>query len=196
MECRLVQVGRSPSGSVRPGPCYPGLADGQGFRRAVRVPASRDTPVEYRLGVRYQLTDRLAALAGYGRSFVLTSGTGRDGSGFAAERGDGYELGVSSAWSGVDLALTVFDIVKTDILTNDLMDPNFLAPVGRLTTRGVEFDGSLRRGDSQVVANYAWTDAKADDATFASDTVLNVPAHSGSLFAIDRFTRRSGLSGR
>ena len=35
------RAGRAiPLRPVRPGPCYPGLADGQGFRRAVRVPAT------------------------------------------------------------------------------------------------------------------------------------------------------------
>ncbi len=38
---RQACAGRAiPLRSIRPGPCYPGLADGQGFRRAFRVPAT------------------------------------------------------------------------------------------------------------------------------------------------------------
>lgn len=152
-----------------------------------------DSPLNYHLGARYQLTDAIAAHAGFGRSFVLNSGTGRTGQGFAPETGEGWELGLSGAWDSLDLAVTVFDIEKTDILTTDPVDPNYLAPVGKLTTRGIELDGALRLGEVwQVIGNYAFTDATADDAAFASDTVLNVPEHSGSLFAVGRFPLSQG----
>ncbi|MBJ7417191.1 MAG: TonB-dependent receptor, partial [Niveispirillum sp.] len=53
--------------------------------------------------------------------------------------------------------------------------------------------GSVRVGEAwQVVANYAWTDAKADDKAFATDNVLNVPEHSGSLFVVGRFATTHG----
>ena len=152
-----------------------------------------DTPVKYRLAVRYRLTDNLTAHTSYGQSFVLNSGTGRDGSGFAPEEGQGYEIGLAGAWHGLDIAATIFDIEKTNILTNDPVDPNYLAPVGRLTARGIELDGSARIDETwQVIANYAWTDARADDAAFASEDVLNVPKHSGSLFVLGRFPTRHG----
>lgn len=37
-----------------------------------------------------------------------------------------------------------------------------------------------------------WTDARADDDAFATADVLNVPEHSGSLFAIGRFSTAHG----
>ncbi len=161
--------------------------------RTQAIGEAADTPVNYHLGARYQLTDAVAAHVGYGTSFVLNSGTGRAGQGFAPETGEGWELGLSGAWDGLDLAVTVFDIEKSDILTTDPVDANYLAPVGRLTTRGVELDGALRLDETwQVVANYAFTDAVADDARFASDTVLNVPEHAGSLFAVSRFGLSDG----
>lgn len=156
--------------------------------RTGAVGENADNPLDYRIAARYRLTDAVTAHASYGRSFVLNSGTGRNGSGFEPETGQGYEIGLSGAWEGLDLAATLFDIEKTNILTNDPVDPNYLAPVGRLTTRGVELDGSARIGEAwQVVANYAWTDARADDAAFATPDVLNVPEHSGSLFVMGRF---------
>jgi len=161
--------------------------------RTGAVGENEDSPVDYRLAARYRLTDALTAHASYGQSFVLNSGTGRSGAGFAPEEGKGYEVGLSGAWDGLDLAATVFDIEKTNILTSDPVDPNYLAPVGKLTTRGIELDGSLRVDEAwQVVANYAWTDAKADDDAFASEDVLNVPEHSGSLFVIGRFPTAHG----
>jgi iron complex outermembrane receptor protein len=161
--------------------------------RTGAVGEASDTPIDYRFAARYRLTDALTAHASYGRSFVLNSGTGRDGSGFTPEEGQGSEIGLAGAWDGLDLAATVFDIEKTNILTTDPVDPNYLAPVGKLTTRGIELDGSLRIDEAwQVVANYGWTDATADDAAFATDAVLNVPEHSGSLFVIGRFATPHG----
>ncbi len=161
--------------------------------RTGAVGENKDDPVDYRLAARYRLSETLTAHASFGRSFVLNSGTGRDGSGFAPETGEGYEVGLSGAWDGIDVAATVFDIEKTNILTNDPVDPNYLAPVGRLTTRGVELDGSVRIGEAwQVIANYAWTDAETDDASFATKNVLDVPEHSGSLFVVGRFATSHG----
>lgn len=169
------------------------------YRQTIRnnrtgaVGENADNPLDYRVAARYRLTDAMTAHASFGRSFVLNSGTDRNGSGFAPEAGQGYEIGLAGAWNGLDLAVTVFDIEKTNILTNDPIDANYLAPVGRLTTRGVELDGSARIGEAwQVIANYAWTDARADDAAFATPDVLNVPEHSGSLFVIGRFVSPHG----
>ncbi|MBM3929442.1 MAG: TonB-dependent receptor, partial [Sphingomonadales bacterium] len=44
----------------------------------------------------------------------------------------------------------------------------------------------------QIVANYAWTRARTDDATFATDRALNVPEHSGTLFVVGRFLDAEG----
>lgn len=169
------------------------------YRQSIRnnrtgaVGEARDQPIDYRLGGRYQLSDHWTAHAGFGRSFVLNSGTGRDNQGFAPEEGEGYELGLSGSWEGIDVNLTVFDIDKANILTSDPVDPNFLAPVGNLTTRGIELDGSFQIGEVwRMIATYAWTYARADDAAFVSDTVLNVPEHSGSLFAVGQFAVGNG----
>lgn len=154
---------------------------------------AKDSPVDYRLAARYRLNATWAAHASYGQSFVLNSGTGRTGQGFAPERGSGYELGLSGQWDGADLAITAFDITKRNILTNDPVDANYLAPVGRLTSRGVEMDGSLQLSQAwQVVANYAYTHARADDSAFATSAVLNVPEHSGGLFVVGRFPTAHG----
>ncbi|NWN13435.1 TonB-dependent siderophore receptor, partial [Escherichia coli] len=44
----------------------------------------------------------------------------------------------------------------------------------------------------QVVGNYAWTRARADDAAFATDRVLDVPEHAGTLFVLGRFLDGAG----
>lgn len=149
---------------------------------------NKDAPVNGRVGARLQLSEQVALHANWGESFLLNSGTDRRGDGFDPERGRGYEAGVTVRTDRLDLGATWFDITKNGILTNDPTDPGFLAPVGTLTSRGVELDASLRLGERwQIVGNYAWTHARTDDATFATDRALNVPAHSGTLFAVGRF---------
>ncbi len=152
-----------------------------------------DAPVNGRVGARYRVSDVLALHANWGESFLLNSGTDRNGDGFAPERGHGYEIGASAAWRGVNLAATWFDITKQGILTNDPTDPGYLAPVGKLTSHGIEFDASANLDRHwQVVANYAWTHARTDDATFATDRVLDVPTHSGTLFLVGRYLDADG----
>lgn len=154
---------------------------------------SVDQPATFRIGGRYRLSDAIAVHASWGENLVLNSGTDRTGQGFAPETGKGYELGLAGRWRGVDLAVTWFDIRKRGILTNDPVDANFLAPVGSLRSRGIEADASVTIARHwQVVANYAWTHARADDSSFATDRVLNVPAHAGTIFVLGRFLNDAG----
>lgn len=161
--------------------------------------ATTGEPVRFRVGARYRVTAAVALHANWGESFLLNSGTGRPpsagapGPAFAPEYAQGYELGVAGRWTGVDVAATWFDIRKRNILTNDPQDPGFLAPVGLLRSRGLELDASVRLWRRwQLVGNYAYIDARADDATFATPAVLNVAKHSGTLLAVGRFPTRWG----
>lgn len=144
-----------------------------------------DEPVNFRLGGRYRVSDVIAVHANWGENFSLNTGTDSSGAGFGPETGKGYEVGIAAKLPGIDVAATWFDIRKKDILTTDPQDPNYLAPVGSLVSRGIELDASARLGRRwQIVANYAWLDAKADDVAFPTPEVLNVPEHSGTLLVV------------
>lgn len=146
-----------------------------------------DEPVSLRVGGRYRVSDMIAVHANWGENFSLNTGTDRNGAGFGPETGRGYEVGIAANLPGIDVAATWFDIRKKDILTTDPVDPNYLAPVGSLVSRGIEIDASARLGDRwQIVANYAWLDAKADDVAFPTSDVLNVPADSATLLVVHR----------
>lgn len=150
-------------------------------------------PVNFRVGARYRVTGAIALHANWGENFSLNTGTDRTGAGFGPETGRGYEVGIAAKLPGIDVAATWFDIRKQDILTTDPVDANFLAPVGSMVSRGIEFDASARLGNRwQVVANYAWVDAKADDAAFPTPDVLNVPEHSGTLLVVHRIPTARG----
>lgn len=141
-------------------------------------------PLDGRLAARYQLTDAVAVHASWGESYRANSSTGRDGNPFAPERGHGWETGVAGRWRGLDATVTYFDIAKRNILATDPQDANFLSPVGRLTSRGIEADvaAALPYG-WRLVGNYAWTHARTQDTGIPTDAVLNVPEHQGTLFA-------------
>ncbi len=152
-----------------------------------------DEPVSLRLGGRYRVSDVIAVHANWGENFSLNTGTDRNGDGFGPETGRGYEVGIAANLPGIDLAATWFDIRKRDILTTDPVDPNYLAPVGSIVSRGIELDASARLGTRwQIVANYAWLDAKADDAAFPSPDVLNVAEHSGTVLLVHHFPTDRG----
>ncbi|MEH3039830.1 MAG: TonB-dependent siderophore receptor [Sphingomonas paucimobilis] len=158
-----------------------------------RIGRAVDQPLHFRLGAKYQATDAIAVHANWGENFVLNSGTSRLGTGFAPESGKGYEVGIAGRWPGIDVAATWFDIRKQGILTNDPVDSNFLAPVGNLQSRGIEVDAAVRIASQwQIVGNYAWTRARVDDNAFPTDRALNVPDHSGTLFALGKFLDDGG----
>jgi iron complex outermembrane receptor protein len=154
---------------------------------------SKGQPVNFRVGARYAVSDAIALHANWGESFQLNSGSGAGGVAFAPEQGQGYEIGAAGRWRGFDVGVTWFDIRKRNVLTTDPRDVNFLAPVGALTSRGVEIDASLRLARRwQAVVNYAWTRARNDDRTFATPLALNVPDHSGTAFVVHRFDAGTG----
>jgi iron complex outermembrane receptor protein len=154
---------------------------------------SKGQPVNFRLGARYAVNDAIAVHANWGESFQLNSGSGAGGVAFAPEQGHGYEVGAAGRWRGLDVGFTWFDIRKRNVLTTDPRDVNFLAPVGALTSHGVEFDASLRLARRwQAIVNYAWTRARNDDRTFATPLALNVPDHSGTAFVVHRLDAGTG----
>ncbi|GAA0677400.1 iron complex outermembrane receptor protein [Sphingomonas insulae] len=146
-----------------------------------------EEPVKFRAGARYAVDDHVSVHANWGESFLLNSGTGRTGEGFAPEEARGYEVGVAGRWDGLDVGITWFDIAKSNILTTDPVDAGFNAPVGRLDSRGIEADVSLRLARRwQVVANCSWLRARNDDTGFATTAVLGVPDHAGTLLVVHR----------
>jgi iron complex outermembrane receptor protein len=150
-------------------------------------------PLTFRLGAKYQIDPAISVHANWGESYLLNSGSGSNEAGFAPEKGRGYEIGVSGRWGGLDVGATWFDIRKSNVLTTDPRDANFLAPVGSLQSAGIEFDAAWKLGRRwQAVVNYAWTKARYDDANFATPLALNVPDHAGSLFLVHRIETMRG----
>lgn len=150
-------------------------------RTGTRSPIKRD-PVDFRLGVRYRPDPRFAFHANWGEGFRANSGVGRLDNAFAPETGNGYEIGAKMVLQRVRAAVTWFRVAKSNILAGDPVDPNFLATVGKVRSRGIEIDGEVElTRQLRLIGNYAFVDAKASDPAYPTGDVLNVPRHSGML---------------
>jgi iron complex outermembrane receptor protein len=142
----------------------------------------RREPVEFRAGVRYRPDPRFAFHANWGEGFRPNSSVGREGDAFAPETGRGYEVGAKLVLPAFRAGASWFSVSKRNILATDPLDANFLAPVGRIRSRGLEFDGEVDLAQGvRLIGNYAYTDAEARDPAFPSADVLNVPRHAGTL---------------
>lgn len=139
-------------------------------------------PLEFRGGVRFRPDRRIAFHANWGEGFRPNSSVGRDGNAFAPETGKGYEIGAKLVFTAFRAGVSWFSVSKRNILAADPADANYLATVGRIRSRGVEFDGEIDLTSRiRLIGNYAYTDAEARDPAFPGSDVLNVPRHSGTV---------------
>ena len=140
-----------------------------------------------RLGLVYQPSDEHALYASYSRSFLQSVGTAFDDTTFEPERGSQYEVGWKADWLAGRLSTTLalYQITRSNVLTEDSLNPNFSVQTGEQRSRGVELTatGEILPGWS-IVAGYAYTDAQiTDDNTIAEGNRLdNVPEHAASLW--------------
>lgn len=139
-------------------------------------------PLEFRGGVRFRPDRRIAFHANWGEGSRPNSSVGRDGNAFAPETGKGYELGAKLVLPVLRAGISWFSVSKRNILATDPADANYLATVGRIRSRGIEFDGEIDLTSRvRLIGNYAFTDAEARDPAFPSADVLNVPRHAGTV---------------
>jgi iron complex outermembrane recepter protein len=161
----------------------PGVAVEPG---ATSLTASALTP---RIGLLYQLNDRLSAYGSYSQSFTPNSGTTVSGAALEPQRGKGYEIGVKSDLIDGKLFATLayFDISKQNVPVTDPSNPLFSLASGEQRSQGIEFDisGELAPG-LNLVASYAYTDARVSadsDPTLVGNKLFGVPEHAASLWA-------------
>jgi len=145
-----------------------------------------------RVGVSYKLLPGVAAYGSYSQSFLPQSGRVYDGSASGAfvspERGDQWEGGFkTSLLSGRMVnTVSVFRLMRDNVLTSDPSHPNFYLLTGTQRSRGVEVETSyqLRRAWNLILA-YAYTDAdvvKDNDIPVGTPT-QNVPKNSFNIWS-------------
>lgn len=158
-----------------------------------------------RLGLTYVVNPTLSLYTSFSRSFRPNAGTaggnqfGLDASGdaFDPERGRAWESGIKyqAPDQRLGATLAVFDITKTNVLTNNPSQPDFSIAAGEVRSRGIEFDLSGQLTERiRLIGSYTFTDAYLgkdlkispipgllpDGIVAAGSRLSNIPRHSAS----------------
>ena len=143
-----------------------------------------------RLGLTWLATPTLSVYALASKSFRPNSGTDVNSRPFEPERGQSKEVGLKyeSPDKRYGGTLSLFDIKKKNVLTNDPNNAGYSVTAGEVRSRGIEFDFSGQLTNKiRLLANYAYIDAKIiKDINVALQNVrlTNIPKHGGSLLAM------------
>ncbi|OZI71910.1 TonB-dependent siderophore receptor [Bordetella genomosp. 12] len=138
-----------------------------------------------RVGLNYVFANGVAPYVSYAQSFLPNSGTTATGSTFSPSQARQWEAGVKYQPVGSSALYTVavFDIRKTNVLTNDLSNPGFAIAAGEVKSRGVELEGKFSLGSGwDFTGSYTFVDAeisRSNDGTKGNRPSL-VPEHSAS----------------
>lgn len=155
------------------------LKDGSGAVTS----SQNDSAFSPRVGIVYQPIAPISLYANYSRSFRQVIGTALDNSLFEPERSTQYEVGVKADLSDrLAATLAYFDITRSNLLTenpNDLSG-NSSIPTGEQKSQGIELEitGEILPGWN-IVAGYAYTDARVTQDTNFQDNQLNNSAKHG-----------------
>lgn len=152
-----------------------------------RTPAS-DSAFTGRTGLVYLADNGLAPYASFGQSFAPVAGTDRAGNSFKPTQSDQVEVGIRYQPQGSNtlLSAALYQITQTNGLTVDPVDSTFSVQTGELRSRGVELEARSSFGKLELIANYAYTDARTTKSNTASEVgqrVAGVPYHTASTWA-------------
>jgi iron complex outermembrane recepter protein len=140
-----------------------------------------------RLGIVYQPIKPISLYASFTRSFNPVTGKDFNNTLFQPERGTQYEVGVKAdITQKLSATLAFYQLTRTNVETDDPINPDFSIQTGEQRSRGIEFDlsGEILPG-WKAIASYAYTDAHiTKDTTFPVGNLIdNVPQHSASLWS-------------
>jgi iron complex outermembrane recepter protein len=138
------------------------------------------------VGLLYQPIEPISLYASYSRSFLPNTATTRNGEIVKPERGTQYEMGVrAEITKNLSANLAFYHITKTNIVTTDPNDSDFVIPVGEVRSQGIEFDisGEILSGWN-VIASAFLNDATVtkDNDLPVGDTLINAPKNGASLW--------------
>lgn len=115
-----------------------------------------------RLGITWLIRDNISVYALYDQSFIPQPGQDFEKRSFKPLRGNDIEVGMKGEWWNKRLTtnVTVFRVIKNNLLASDLSHPRYRVQVGQATSTGVELDINGQLTDRWTVsANYAYTHA-------------------------------------
>ena len=139
-----------------------------------------------RFGIVYQPIPPISLYASYSQSFSPVDGRSFENAQFQPERGTQYEVGVKADLSDrLSATLAFYDILLSNVLTDDPVNPDFSVQTGKQRSRGIEMNllGAILPGWN-IITGYAYTDARIeeDNALPVGNRLSNVPKHSFNLW--------------
>lgn len=131
----------------------------------------------------YKLTPEASLYASWSRSFKPQSSTSDVVGGLPPEEGDAYEAGVKyESPRGLTVTAAVYHILKQNVVFSN--EDDTLSVSKEVRSQGVELDFAGQVSDRiSVIGSYAYTDAETTAGEFEGMRPVNIPAHTGSIFA-------------
>ncbi len=143
-----------------------------------------------RIGLTWLATPTVSAYVMGSESFRANNGTDANRQAFDPEFGKSKELGfkyeaLNKQYGGT---LSIFEINKRNVLTNDPINAGFLVTAGEARSKGIEFDFSGKVSNKlRILANYAYINAnitKDNNPSLTGVRLINVPKYSTSVLAM------------
>jgi iron complex outermembrane recepter protein len=149
-----------------------------------------DSDFSPRFGIVYQPIPAISVYASYISSFTAASGLflfgGSLDNSAEPESGRQYEIGVKADLSDkMSATLALYDLTRTNVLTEDPDNPGFQIQTGEQNSQGIELNltGEIVPGWN-VIAGYAYTDAQVteDNTITPGNKLPNTPNHAANLW--------------
>lgn len=139
-----------------------------------------------RVGIVYQPVSNVSLYGSYSRSFQQETGRAFDGSLFDPQRGTQYEIGVrTDITNRLSATLALYDLTRSNVLTEDENNPGFDIQTGEQNSQGVELNvaGEILPGWN-ISTGYAYNNARitADNTLEEGNRLSNAPENAFSLW--------------
>ncbi|WP_043817554.1 TonB-dependent siderophore receptor, partial [Rubrivivax gelatinosus] len=132
------------------------------FSDAVAADGEKSSATTGRAGLVYLAPNGLAPFVSFSQSFEPQTGTDRQRQRFDPTRGTQWELGLRWQPEGSQtlLSAALYQLTQRKVLVTDPVDTNYSVQLGEVRSRGLELEARTRVGAANLVAAYAYTDAR------------------------------------
>ncbi|MEM8074022.1 TonB-dependent siderophore receptor [Morganella morganii subsp. sibonii] len=150
----------------------------------------------HRAGLTYTFDSGFSPWISISDSFDPVLGTDADGNAFVPTESDQTEAGIKYLSDNGDImaSLAVYELTQKNVTTHNPKNPDYYNQTGKVRSRGLEFESRMAVTPSlNVMLGYAFTDnviTESDDSSVLNKRPVQVPRHSGSLWADYRFHGR------
>lgn len=141
-----------------------------------------------RAGLVYLFDNGLAPYASFSQSFTPQSGADKNGNAFIPTEGEQYEAGIRYQPPNMNLSVSgsVYQLTQTNVLTTDPDDTSYSIQTGEVRSRGAELEAKASLGNFNLIASYAYTDARNTSTNTVAnqgERVALVPYHTFGIWA-------------